>query len=607
MLFLAACTDLTAYRKAVVSATGGPNGGQGAVVCAVGTNERASNPSDCMSSKDGTLPSLTMRRYVTDNQSHDYLLAFVEFDDQGWFWDRNQMNALVGHLVAQREPTAFFPPTNNGGLQPAASSAVPAQPPPGFLIITYAHGWRHNAKETDSNVKCFARLLERFDVVERKLSERFRRQPRKVVGVYIGWRGLSTEGLTPWELASFWERKSTAERVGHGGVTELLMTLNELRGRWNPSRDPTKTQLVITGHSFGGKVVYSALSQLLVRRSRQIPEGELCGGKKSAFDLKPATSIGDLIVLVNPAFEGALYEPLFQSAVNRCYPAWQRPISLIVTSQDDTATASSFPLGQRVGNLFEETRPDGEDLQWKSLINTVGHLDRYQTHKLEKITPRQEGATTLQVTKLTEFTNSVISKFKTPEIDQTLGKECQALGTTQAYENSFKTNNYEAELLKFFYKKSESRATPNTPCGETQKAENYRVSSMLAEDVVIYGAATKAGNLVLTRESEYSARYPYFVVRTDGSVIPDHNTFYTPDFANFMLRFFMQRIAEKIGPDVADDTACMATTAFPKGQCLVPGSMMCGVSCKGETTGKSCSALEPRKAAIPSERTAADR
>lgn len=218
-------------------------------------------------------------RYMSDlggEAPGNYYLAFVEFDDQGWFADRKQTEALF-LLLKELEKERHV------------------------LVFVYAHGWKHNASRCDSNVLCFSRVLERMDIMERRLAD----TPRRVVGIYVGWRGLSLDA-GPLTNLSFWERKNTAERVGRGGVAELLMRLEAYRRTRNPKREEEKTQLVIAGHSFGGLVVYSALSHALMERALRT---ELRPAGQTHYDT--ARSFGDFVVLVNPAFEGSLYEPLF--------------------------------------------------------------------------------------------------------------------------------------------------------------------------------------------------------------------------------------------------------------------------------------------------------
>src|SRR5262249_7311282 len=137
-------------------------------------------------------------------ETSQYHLVFVEFDDQGWFADRKQMEALFMLLERlQRDPAA----------RPGRSGEP--------LIFLYAHGWEHNASACDTNFTCFSRVLERMDILERHRNDGVEKgkekMPRPVVGVYVGWRGLSLDAGALTNV-TFWTRKATAERVGRGGV-----------------------------------------------------------------------------------------------------------------------------------------------------------------------------------------------------------------------------------------------------------------------------------------------------------------------------------------------------------------------------------------------------
>ncbi|MEM1400123.1 MAG: hypothetical protein AAGF58_09595, partial [Pseudomonadota bacterium] len=293
-------------------------------------------------------------------EAYDYYMSFVEFDDQGWFWDRRQMQALMRLLDEELEKDREV------------------------LMLVFAHGWRHNSTGCNNNVLCFQRMLERIDLTERAREAGAvsgKSKARTVVGVYVGWRGLSTF-VQPFELLSFWERKDTAGRVGTGGTTELLTRLDDFRALRNPNREPEGTQLLIFGHSFGAKVIHSAVSHSLIDNALDfgscgcqvsdhghiVPVDEDGAGSCEPVDIDRrrscrsveadenkgytvARSFGDLIVLLNPAFEGSLYEPLHQAAINRCYPKHQRPVMMTITSDDDWATRYTFPVGRVAGDL----------------------------------------------------------------------------------------------------------------------------------------------------------------------------------------------------------------------------------------------------------------
>ena len=161
-----------------------------------------------------------LKQYRTDYNVHDatsnptnaqraalevttnYVLGLVEFDDQGWMWDPKQMDAVLQRFSEEDH-------TN------------------GLLMVVFVHGWKHNASFEDDNVIMFRTVLAELAAMERQLSEG-RTKPRRVAGVYVGWRGLSNKAWLLRQL-TFWDRKNAAQEVGRGGVTELYSRLEDLR------------------------------------------------------------------------------------------------------------------------------------------------------------------------------------------------------------------------------------------------------------------------------------------------------------------------------------------------------------------------------------------
>jgi hypothetical protein len=469
----------------------------------------------------------------------DYHLSFVEFDDQGWFADRKQMEALFALL--DRLETREKKLRNRH-----------------VLIILYAHGWKHNASQCDNNVICFSRLLERMDILERHLQDEDTR--RQVVGVYVGWRGLSVDA-GPLSNITFWTRKSAAERVGRGGVTELLTRLNDYRRIRNAEREGDKTQLVIAGHSFGGQVIYSALSHALMERANRTirvaaPNCNDVRGSKTYSDgltcYDTATSFGDFVVLVNPAFEGSQYEPLFHIATNRCYRSDQRPVMMTVTSSGDLATRMAFPLGRNVGTLLERAATSD---QADSIVQAVGHNLRYETHKLKWI-----GGTS----------SDTDDSLEREDREQLCG--CPYLVPTLEFNWRRFKNRIEPFLLPLGARAEENPLTSDRI--EQQQTRLY--------DKEVYGPDVR-----LEGDVKYSANYPYLVVKTDPEIIPDHNTIYSEPFVRFLHSFFLVHIAFGRPFEADGCEKAKAIEACPN-KALVPCEQSCvlpdGRSCSGRST-----------------------
>ena len=96
----------------------------------------------------------------------------------------------------------------------------------GIVIVLFAHGWKNNAAYDNENVQMFRAVLSELRKAEQNQSGPNPHSPRKIVGVYAGWRGLSAK-WEPFKELSFWERKNTAHQVGHGALTELLAELED--------------------------------------------------------------------------------------------------------------------------------------------------------------------------------------------------------------------------------------------------------------------------------------------------------------------------------------------------------------------------------------------
>lgn len=261
-------------------------------------------------------------------------LCIVEFDDQGCLFRDDQMQTVEGSLkrLAGRDANIFV----------------------------FVHGWKHNAKSDDSNLQSFTKIL--IHLAELEPAD----NPVPILGLFIGWRGLSLHGLG-LENLTFWDRKQAGVRVALGSVRELFGRLRHFRAE--RKRAHGSSLLAIIGHSFGGMVVYSALAQSLI--------------EAAAMPLvHNEPSFADLVLLVNPAFEAARYLPIQRFVEQNTHlKAAAPPIFVSVTSRADWATRFAFPLGCLSWLLTEATRGKR---QAQALINTMGHISWMKTHTLSK-------------------------------------------------------------------------------------------------------------------------------------------------------------------------------------------------------------------------------
>ncbi len=299
-------------------------------------------------------------------QDEEYHLGFVEFDDQGQLRDRRQLEEVLNY---------FYPIAGRNDV----------------LLVAFVHGWHHSAEPGDRNVQEFRGLLQRLARAETTLSRRHAHKPRKVLGLYVGWRGDSI--TIPWVNGiTFWERKNTAHNIGAQGVAEVFLRLEEIvnvrAGMQETGTQTHGSRLVVMGHSFGGAVVFTALQQILTDR--------FLDSRRAKTRQDDAGGFGDLVVLLNPAFEAMRFTPLYDISQQGCrrYFSTQLPRLVVLTSEADWATKVAFPLGRFFSTLFEThtslprhycnaqgAQPMMLD-EGEADRKTIGHFETFRTHRL---------------------------------------------------------------------------------------------------------------------------------------------------------------------------------------------------------------------------------
>src|SRR5581483_11926533 len=135
--------------------------------------------------------------------------------------------------------------------------------------------------------------------------------------------------------------------------------------------------MITIGHSFGGALVYSAMETLLVRELH----GSHIVGLPAEKQIKPVRKgVGDLVVLVNPAFEAERYRLFAEDMLTRGqYASDQLPVMLTVASENDRSVGILFPIGRALWL-------SGHPLLWHhALLQTeaLGHYPSFVTHHLK--------------------------------------------------------------------------------------------------------------------------------------------------------------------------------------------------------------------------------
>ena len=285
-------------------------------------------------------------------------VAFVEFDDQGRLWDLEQVESM----------------------KRALASAVQRSDGAGVGIIAFAHGWEHDARVCDDFVACFRTFLAEIAADTGVAAAAAGVGAPRIVGVYLGWRGRSVVFPVASQL-TFWPRKRTAERIGAGELVEVLEYLDLFTHRENGAG--RLASLSIMGHSFGGTMVYTALANTLKARLVDALERHAHAPTEAGF----VHGFGDLVLLINPAFEASALAPLHElaDALGTCSPR-QAPVLVVIGSENDIPSRVWFRTGRWAQTFMQSAGPRSEG---HLLTTAVGSYDPFLTHRVEAVVPTE--------------------------------------------------------------------------------------------------------------------------------------------------------------------------------------------------------------------------
>jgi len=344
------------------------------------------SPKEVVDGRTGTATALEDRQVIEEYQ--DYFIGFAEFDDQGWSYS----NGLQLKIIDQRI---------------AADLANPDYKDRDFLVLVFVHGWHHNAHDNDSNVEQFRQMVDiAANGLETGIEDGFLKTHRRVIGIYVGWRGESVNAW-PFNYLTVVDRRNAAERVAKGAVRQLFanLRLQQLgaQGAFSDQHPtPARMRTVVIGHSFGGLIAFSALSQAelneLTLNESESPRYCDPGDPRNAGAHRPSMW-PDALILINPAFEASRYESFDQllRGAGTCTPPLSPagpsasshrlvvPHFIVVASETDHWTGKYFTIGRAATTLFEgydRTTPDATRAERNANLHSIAYVDSYRTHRL---------------------------------------------------------------------------------------------------------------------------------------------------------------------------------------------------------------------------------
>lgn len=454
---------------------------------------------------DKLLRGRSIERFL-DDRGKEFYVGVIELSDDGHVSDFEQEEKVFQRL--------------NEVACGGDCKRVDVKKSPGAVVVTFVHGWHHGGKVCDNNLACFRRVLQALSQAD----------PRPVFGVYIGWRGESIHGKA--SVLTFYGRKRTAHQVGHEGGREVLLKLDGAYRTLNATIRNGKTThpvtMVTAGHSFGGALVYSAVEGALVGEVRKLQgsgsdhavgKRAVPCGNGSVRPIRPG--IGDLVVLVNPAFEARRYDQFAADLTTPGnYAANQLPVLLTVASEADSAVKVAFPAGRIV--YFSA-------LPWRyrglSDIIGAGHYDPQTTHDL--VVEDNSGK---------EIHPGPLEAKEPPSADDDTKKRC-GLKLEGGHDYATCACEYPAP--------QNLAEALNPPPGAPQ--------------MTLAGGAvrTKPDELIAlkSRMQNWDPRAPFIVARAAPDIISQHSDIYTPRFVTFLTAYISEflKAAAKIDPATADD------------------------------------------------------
>jgi hypothetical protein len=252
----------------------------------------------------------------------------------------------------------------------------------------------------------------------------------------------------------------------------------------SPARKPPallgkrNVQMLPIGHSFGGLITYRGMSSEFI--------GHAVAAHKDAF----IGRTGGLVVIVNPAFEGARYEPLHLASERiSTFKDTQLPAVIVAQSRADLPTRYVFPIARWFNTIFE--RIGMPEAQRDSAVLAIGHNDRYRTHKLMRCDPS----------------------------DTECNKACPVPDDAKGLDEANQVIHAEAELMKKLGDRGILGDTVHL-CGGI-KLQRDRAYPSRQQDV------------------ETQRRNPFLVVWTDKDVMSGHNDIFSESFVSFFRQMYL--------------------------------------------------------------------
>jgi len=436
-------------------------------------------------------------------------LAFIEVDDMGELFDKSEVDTAL-RVIRQANDLA----RSNPGHDP--------------IVITFVHGWKNNASETNGNVAGFKVALQ-------EVYRRFGKTHR-VIGIFIGWRGnLIRDSWFVAQQLSYYNREATAIRVP--GAT-LSSALTEIAAR---THENEHALAIYIGHSFGGLLLERTLSEatasqiaqasIFSQEANAAPKDSQESNEKEIAARLATDSRADLVIFINPAgaateakqmldfltYNGYRYQPFMQSeadegpaAVPSPNQSDDRPLFVSLTSTADLATKVAMPIGHWWPDLKFKSAGSFRDLSDEP--NKKYDLACFDPHNKQhehwELKRKAEGAQPQSAYYMSTAPHMQVLQSHTM---------LKAIGTNQMQVSS-----------------TGQKITIQDPNAIAQCNRDLFNKQGLNIVSTFRLADTGACFAVQERPNRCNGT-PYWLMEIDPDVVPDHSTIFTQRFISFLI------------------------------------------------------------------------
>lgn len=320
-----------------------------------------------------------------------YDLNFLEFGgSDGTLMNQSQMDGLMEQIRADKDT----------------------------YLIAFVHGWRHNADIANNDVRKFKTLLAYSrQFLNQRVRENGRYRNHRLIGLFLGWRGQvfdeaeKASGKDPSVLQTAGSVVTIpiSEKNSLKVSPNVYDALKQISDALNLGDGASHDKFLIYGHSFGGNVLSTALSDC----SRSTVDSPRCYQDAVAAHppgMPMRSLLGDLVVMINPAASAWKWTDIQrevdrrQAEGERIFPITQKPIYMAFTAtadwgdkerwntqekklrklQPDNATRVLFPVFRAAqAQLVKEQRLTIGHLRPTSQENHFGSTHEFVTNNVD--------------------------------------------------------------------------------------------------------------------------------------------------------------------------------------------------------------------------------